>query len=329
MRIVSLLPSASEILGALGLAAQVVAVSHECDYPAEVAAKPRITSSILEHDLSPAQIDSAVNEAVQAGRALYRIDGDLLARLRPDLIVTQGVCDVCAVGVGTIEETLKFLPDCLPPGARTLSLSGKTVAGIFRDIRQVAQAAGAEARGEVLVGELEQRWQRVAVRSEKAQSNKALPKKTQSQKTQSKKTRAERPRVLVLEWSDPPFYAGHWVPEQLEVAGGVDVLGAVGAVSARVSWADILKTDPDLVIMAACGYGAAANTAFARDLYEHPEARRLRAVRAGRVYAADANAYFSRPGPRVVRGAELLQQLFAGVAVPDSELVQVLPGVPI
>ena len=300
MKIVSLLPSASEILGALGLLGQVVAVSHECDYPPEVTAKPRITSSILPHNLDPKQIDAAVTEAVQQGRALYAIDGDLLVHSSPDLIVTQGICDVCAVGLGTVEATLKFLPDCLPPGAQTVTLSGTTFAGILRDIRQVARLAGVEARGEALAAELQERWQRVE----------AAPKTV-------------RPRVLVLEWSDPPFSAGHWVPEMVAVAGGEDVLGEAGAASRRVPWSRILEADPDLVVMAACGYGLAQNVAFAEALYAHPEASRLRAFQAGQVYAVDANAYFSRPGPRVVRGAELLHALFSGQASCPGELVVV------
>lgn len=300
MKIVSLLPSSSEILGALGLLEHVVAVSYECDFPASVAAKPRITGSIIPHGLKPQEIDAAVVEAVRSGRALYQIDGDLLARLQPDLIVTQGICDVCAVGAGTVEETLKFLPDCLPPGAKTLTLSGTTVAGIFRDIMRVAAAAGVPERGDALVETLRARWSAV-------------------QETSS----PIKPKVLVLEWSDPPFSSGHWVPEMLEAAGGVDVFGQPGAVSRRVSWADILETDPDIVLLAACGYGLGQNTAFAEELYAHPEARQLRAVKTGQVYAVDANAYFSRPGPRVVRGAELLQELFHNE--PPSEIVRVVP----
>ena len=305
MKIVSLLPSSSEILGALGLLGQVVAVSHECDFPAEVTAKPRITSSIIPHGLSPNQIDAAVVDAVRSGRALYQIDGDLLAELQPDLIVTQGICDVCAVGAGTVQETLKFLPDCLPLGAKTLTLSGTTVAGIFRDIVQVARAAGVPERGDALVRALQTRW--------RALQTAPLPVKPLPVK----------PKVLVLEWSDPPFSAGHWVPEMVAAAGGTDVLGQPGAVSRRVSWDEILKTDPDLVLLAACGYGPLQNAAFAEELYAHPEARQLRAFRTGQVYAVDANAYFSRPGPRVVRGAELLRELFYGE--PSPEVVRVAP----
>ncbi len=301
MNIVSLLPSSSEILGVLGLMKNVVAVSHECDFPAEALSKPRITSSIIPHGLEARAIDDAVVAAVQEGRPLYEVNGDLLGRLNPDLIVTQGVCDVCAVGVGTVEETLKLLPDVVSPNVETLSLTGTTVAGILRDILRVAQAAGVPERGVAVVRELQGRWDVLEATSKQA-----------------------NPRVLVLEWSDPPFSAGHWVPEMVAAAGGTDVLGEPGAVSRRLTWAEILQADPDLVVMAACGYGTEQNVLFARDLYAHPEARRLRAVRDGRVYAVDANAYFSRPGPRVVAGAELLARLFAGQATPE-DAAQVAP----
>jgi iron complex transport system substrate-binding protein len=172
----------------------------------------------------------------------------------------------------------------------------------LRDIRQVAAAAGVTARGERLVAELQGRWHALA----------APP------------APADRPRVLVLEWSDPPFYAGHWVPEMVAVAGGRDVLGEAGAPSRRAPWSRLLETDPDLVVMAACGYDLAANVAFAEALYRHPEARELRAVRSGHVYAADANAYFSRPGPRVVEGAELLRGLFRG-EVSAGKTARVFP----
>ncbi|ADI15343.1 cobalamin-binding protein [Truepera radiovictrix] len=302
MRIVSLLPSASEIVCALGLGEQLVAVSHECDFPPEVQRLPRITSSILPHDLDARAIDEAVCRAVQEGRALYKVDGDLLARLKPDLIVTQGVCDVCAVSVGTVQETLQFLPDVLPAGTQTLSLSGTSVAGVWRDIGRVGAAAGVPERAAALVGELKARWERLA----------RLPKP------------APRPRVLMLEWPDPPFYGGHWVPEQVAAAGGEDALGRPGEVSARVTWERLLEADPDVIVMVACGYDLAANRAFAAALYEHPEARTLRAVRRGAVWAADANSFFSRPAPRLVAGAEALAQVLAARDVPGvAERVQV------
>ena len=206
MRIVSLLPSATEIVCALGLQDNLVAVSHECDYPGEVKALPRITSSILPANLDPRDVDTAVNEAVQAGRALYQIDGDMLAELQPDLIVTQGVCDVCAVGLGTVEATLKFLPDCLPKGTRTLSFSGMNFEGILRDVRLLAEATGRENEAEILSSDLRRRWN--AVRETSLEG---------------------RPRVLMLEWSAPPFYGGHWVPEMVELAGGRRYFRSTGA----------------------------------------------------------------------------------------------------
>jgi iron complex transport system substrate-binding protein len=301
VRIVSLLPSASEIVCALGLGDSLVAVSHECDFPPEVKALPRVTSSILPHDLDVRAIDEAVRQAVREGRALYKIDGDLLARLKPDLIVTQGVCDVCAVSVGTVEETLRFLPDVLPAGTQTLSLSGTSVAGVWRDIERVGAAAGVPGRAAALVGELRARWARLE----------RLPKP------------AARPRVAMLEWPDPPFYGGHWVPEQVAAAGGEDVLGRPGEVSARVTWAQLHEADPDVVVMVACGYDLAANRTFAAALYEHPEALKLRAVRQGAVWAADANSFFSRPAPRLVRGAELLYALLSGQSLPPREAAHV------
>lgn len=300
MRIVSLLPSATEIVCALGLREQLVAVSHECDYPPEVAELPRITSSILPEGLEPAHIDAAVVEAVRDGKALYQIDGDKLLDLEPDLVVTQGVCDVCAVSTDTVAETLKFLPNVVADATRTLSLSGKTVAGILRDVRLVAGAAGVEERAEALVEPLRERWERL-----EASKPDTLP------------------TVLMLEWLEPPFYGGHWVPEQVAAAGGVSVMGRVGQDSQRTTWSDIAEADPDLVVVMACGYGVAQNAAFALALYNHPEASRLRAVAESQVYACDANSFFSRPGPRVVRGAELLRQIFTGQGTEPHDAVRV------
>ena len=300
MRIVSLLPSATEIICALGLRDQLVAVSHECDYPPEVAALPRITSSILPEGLEPAHIDAAVVEAVREGKALYQIDGDKLLNLEPDLVVTQGVCDVCAVSTDTLKETLKFLPDVVAESTQTLTLSGKTVAGILRDVRLVAEAAGVEERAEELLEPLRQRWENL------------IETKPDTSIT-----------VLMLEWSEPPFYGGHWVPEQVAAAGGVSVMGRVGQDSQRTTWEAIAESDPDLVVVMACGYGVEQNAAFALELYNYPEASQLRAVTEGQVYACDANSFFSRPGPRVVRGAELLRLIFTGQELPGTEAVRV------
>ena len=289
MRTVSLLPSASEIVCALGLGGQLVAVSHECDYPAEVTRLPRITSSILGAELDPARIDAAVVKAVQAGEALYRIDGDMLRDLAPDLILTQGVCDVCAVSQGTVAETLTFLPEVVGNRAQTLTLSAGTFAGILRDMRSVARAAGVPEAATSVCQELENRWERLRT------------------------TRAATGlRVLMLEWPDPPFYGGHWVPEMVEVAGAQPLLGQTGQDSERVSWDTVKDADPDIIVVTACGYGLEANAEFAQGLYTHPETRTLRAVQREQVWACDANSYFSRPGPRTVRGAEMLRAIFTG-----------------
>ena len=287
MRIVSLLPSATEIVCALGLRDNLVAVSHECDYPSEVQHLPRITSSILPGNLDPQGIDTAVNEAVQAGRALYQIDGDMLRTLQPDLIVTQGVCDVCAVDLGTVEAALKFLPDCLPEGARTLSLSGMNFEGILRDIRLLAEVTGREGEAETLTTSLRKRWRAVSGMTQK-------------------------PKVLMLEWSTPPFYGGHWVPEMVEVAGGESVLGVPGQDSKRTTWAEIAKRAPDVIVVMACGYDLAKNVEFAEELYLNPDIRDLPAIQSQQVWACDANSYFSRPGPRVVRGVEILEAILRG-----------------
>ncbi len=291
MKIVSLLPSATEIVCALGLEGNLVAVSHECDYPKGVERLPRITSSILPGGLDPQGIDTAVNEAVQAGRALYQIDGDMLAQLAPDLIVTQGVCDVCAVGLGAVEATLKFLPECLPEEAQTLSFSGMNFEGILRDIETLALATRREREAEALITSLRERWNALSATSLKL---------------------GHKPRVLMLEWSTPPFYGGHWVPEMVHVAGGEDILGTPGSESKRTTWADIAEGAPDVIVVMACGYDLAKNIKFAEALYARSEIRGLPAIQSQQVWACDANSYFSRPGPRVVRGAEVLRAIFQG-----------------
>lgn len=288
MRIVSLLPSATELAYALGLREQLVAVSHECDYPSDVTSLPAITSSILSHDLDPKQIDAAVIAAVQKGEALYQIDGDLLRELEPDLILTQGVCDVCAVSQGTVNETLVFLPD-LASNVETLTLSGATFEGILRDLRVLAEATGRGSQAADLSEDLRRRWE--AVEARKIQ---------------------DAPRILMLEWPEPAFYGGHWVPEMVAAAGGVDVLGQVGMDSKRTTWAEIKGLEPDIIVSIACGYDLAKNIEFAENLYNHPEAKTLRAVQTQQVWACNANSYFSRPAPRIVEGVQMLQGIFAG-----------------
>jgi iron complex transport system substrate-binding protein len=285
MNIVTLLPSATEMVCALGLQSSLVAVSHGCDFPTEVMTLPKITSSIIPHSLSAGQIDQAVMAAIQRGEALYQVDGDLLQTLNPDLIVTQGLCDVCAVNTGTVEATLMFL-DLIAKDVQVLSLSAQNFVGILRDLDQVAKATGSEPAAQ-LRETLQLRWQ-------------------QLQATQPNPS----PRVLMLEWPDPFFYGGHWVPEMVAVAGGIDVMGQVGTDSGRCTLEDIQAQDPDVIISMACGYGLAGNVEFATELAAKPGFKALRAVRDHQLWAMDANSYCSRPAPRIVDGAEKLQAIF-------------------
>ena len=295
MKIASLLPSATEIICDLGLESQLVAVSHCCDRPAEVVELPILTRSIIGYDLPPAEIDRAVSAAVRQGTPLYTVRAELLEELAPDLIVTQGVCEVCAVTPGTIEEAVKYLPDCLPVNGRLLSLEGRTLEGILADVCAVARAAGVPERGEALTQQAARRWQAIdAVQ--------------------------HAPKVLTLEWTEPPFTGGHWVPEQVERAGGVNTFGTPGNDSQRSTWEAIEASDPDVIVVMCCGYGLEENAGFASNLLGHAQASKLRAVRGGQLWAVDANAHFSRPALGVVRGAEVLAELLRGQASPGESL---------
>jgi iron complex transport system substrate-binding protein len=298
MRIVSLLPSATEMMCELGLFDSLVAVSHECDYPPEVESLPRITSSILPEGLDALTIDREVVKAVRENKPLYQISGDMLESLKPDLIVTQGVCDVCAVNTGTVEETLKLLPDVTD--VPTLVLSGKTFEGILRDLHAIAELTGTREKANERVSICKELWRTLSQTKPKIS-----------------------PRVLMLEWSDPPFYGGHWVPEMVEAAGGVNVLGEVGFDSKRTNWQAIGFADPDIICVMCCGYGLEDNIKFAKSLYKHTELKYLRAIKNQKIWAFDANSYFSRPTPRIIRGVELLQRVLSGEETIENEAKRV------
>ena len=287
MKIVTLLPSATEIACSLGLRKSLIAVSHECDFPNDVTSLPRITSSIIPDNLSTNQIDASVEKAVRNGDALYQINGDLLSKLKPDLIITQGICDVCAVNVGTVQETMLLLPDLVKKNVQILSLSGKNFSGILNDINQVAVATKTQNEANRLTQKLREHWQ-------------------QLQQTQS----MTKPAVLMLEWPNPFFFGGHWVPEMIEVAGGVDVMGKTGLDSGRCTFKEIQEKDPDIIISIACGHDLEQNVKFANKLVADPEFRELRAVQKNNVWAMDANSYCSRPAPRIVEGTEKLRAIF-------------------
>lgn len=293
MRIISLVPNGTEILFAVGAGDLVVGVSHECDFPEEARRRPILTGSALRPGMTAAEIDQAVSAQVGSGESLYTLDEARIAELAPDLIVTQHLCPVCAVSTEQVGGAIRPLLRC----PDILSLDPKSLADVFADIRQVGAATGHRDDADALLLGLERRLE--AVRS--AVSGRA------------------RPRVAALEWLDPPFAGGHWVPEMIEIAGGIDVLARPGDHSTRRTWDEILQADPDLVVVMPCGFdeaGAAAqiatvaDVATIADIAGRPEWQALRAVREGRVFPVDANGCFSRPGPRLVDGVERLASIF-------------------
>jgi iron complex transport system substrate-binding protein len=278
MRIASLVPSATEMLFALGLGESVVGVTHECDYPAAASELPQLTATVLPPGLSAGEIDAAVKEVVGAGRALYTLHEERLAELEPDLIVTQAVCEVCAVSYDDVVEVAGRLPS----RPRVLQQDPATLGEVLDDVTRLSEAAGIAERGRELRRELHERLDvvRTAVESE------------------------PRPRVLALEWLDPPFLGGHWIPEMIEIAGGEDVAGSPGQKSPQVAWEDLRGLDPELVVSMPCGW-------FLDESRAQALAHRvcLHSLGAQKAFAVDAASTFSRPGPRLVDGVELLGHL--------------------
>jgi iron complex transport system substrate-binding protein len=278
MRIVSLVPHATELLFALGLGDDVVGVTHECDHPAEVEGLPQVTRDVLPPGLSTAEIDAAVRERTERGEAIYALDEDLLAELEPDLIVTQDLCPVCAVSSDDVRRVAEELP--VPP--QVIALDPTTLGETMGDIRTIAQVTGARQAALDLVARQRARIDAVrrAVRG------------------------AEPVPVAALEWLDPVFVAGHWTPQLVELAGGLDVLGLPGERSVQSSWDEVRAAAPEVVVCMPCGYDAG------RALEEaEAHAEPLASLGARRVVAVDAAALFSRPGPRLVDGLELLGHL--------------------
>lgn len=278
MRIASLVPSATEMLFALGLGEQVVAVTHECDYPPEAASKRHLTRSLVPEGLSAGAIDAEVRRLTGEGRHLYELDEPTLAELDVDLIVTQAVCEVCAVSY----DDVIAVADRLPSRPRVISLDPSGLAEVLADIPRLGEAADAASEAVALRENLERRLD--AVRRAVAG--------------------AIRPRVLALEWLDPPFIGGHWVPEMIEIAGGEDVLGAAREKSRTAEWEEIAASGAEVVVAMPCGWGA---TRARAEVDAH--AAEVAAIGAGRIWTVDAAASFSRPGPRLVDGTELLAHL--------------------
>lgn len=278
MRIASLVPSATEMLFALGLGDSVVAVTHECDFPPEAASRTRLTRSVIAEGLPAAEIDSAVRELTAAGRALYELDEEALARLNVDLIVTQALCAVCAVSY----DDVWAVAERLPSRPRVISLDPERLEEVLNDVGRLGEATGTEVEAEILRSALEWRLQRV----------------------QEAVAGAERPAVVALEWLDPPFVGGHWVPEMIELAGGRDPIGKPGLKSRTAGWEELAAAEPDVVVAMPCGWYVEESRGQALAHWE-----RIEALGAGRVFAVDAASSFSRPGPRLVDGVELLAHL--------------------
>jgi iron complex transport system substrate-binding protein len=281
VRIVSLVPHATELLFALGLDEQIVGVTHECDHPPGALTRRRITRDVLPAGLTAAEIDAAVRERTLEGEAIYALDREGLAALAPDLIVTQALCPVCAV---SYEEVAEIARD-LPTRPRVIALDPGTLGETLADVRTVAEATGRRAQGEELS-------RRAAARIERVRSALGDPP-------------PRRPRVAALEWLDPVFVAGHWTPELIQLAGGEDVLGLPGRPSQTVAWETVAAARPEIVIVMPCGYDAARAHAEAATYAEE-----LAQLSAERVVAVNASAYFSRPGPRLIDGLELLAHIF-------------------
>ena len=286
MRIVSLLPAATEILYAIGAGGSVVGVTHECDFPAEAAKKPALIRPRVDSNALPAEIERQVRELVGRHENIYALDAELLQRLEPDLIVTQDLCDVCAVSAHDLGVALSHFPAARRP--RVVSFTPRSLDEVWKGVREIGEAAGCATEGQALA-----EWLALevgAVRRAVAEV-------------------ASRPKVLCLEWFDPPYCAGHWIPEMVRIAGGVDVLGREGVPSVPVRWEDVIAGRPEIIVLMSCGYNLERNVAVWRSTKLPQGWDEIPAVRNDRVYATDANAHFSRPGPRLSEGVALLAGL--------------------
>jgi iron complex transport system substrate-binding protein len=298
MRIVSLLPAATEIAAALGLMDQVVGVSHECDFPEQASQRPRVTQCPI-HDagLTSIEIDEWVRRALRENGTIYTIDEPLVRKLRPNVILTQKLCDVCAIGYGTVAKLAQTLPG--PP--RVVNLEPSSLADIFGDIRRVADACDVRERAENLVVNLSERVENVRERSAR------IP---------------DRPRCFLMEWVDPPFCSGHWGPELVEIAGGQDSLGRKHQPSAQIEWQQVLDARPEIIVLALCGYDIDRARRDYELLKRFPGFDSIPAASSGQVYVVNASAYFARPGPRIVDSLEIL----AGILHPTEFHEFVLRG---
>ncbi len=302
LRVASLLPSATEIVCALGMADTLVGVSHECDYPPDVAATlPRLTRSAIPEGLAPAEVDREVSARLRRGESLYVVDEALLAELRPDLLITQELCDVCAVAFADVCRVAERLPGA----PRVISLTPPNLLAVLDDVRVIAAALGVPQRGERLIAHLHQRLRE-------------LETLTQTQVSY-------RPRVFAMEWLDPPFAAGHWAPEMIARAGGEEVLGRAGQPSFRVTWEEIIAAQPEIILLIPCGYNEAQAWHEWHHLPKPPGYETIPAVQQGRIHAMDANSYCSRPSPRLIEGIARMASIFH----PTLAMTEVVRSAPV
>ena len=290
MRIISLLPAATEIAGSLGLMEQVVGVSHECDFPEEANERPRVTHCPIHNaSLTSHEVDERVRRSLRESGTIYTIDEPLLRELRPDVLLTQKLCDVCAVGYGTVAK----LAQTLPGSPQVVNLEPTSLADVFDDIRRVADVCGASGRADELISHLSGRVENVQERAAKI---------------------ANRSRCFLMEWVDPPFCSGHWGPELIEIAGGYDSLGRKHQPSAQIDWQQVLHVRPEIIVLALCGYDIDRARRDCELLRRFPGFGSIPAVESGQVYVVNASAYFARPGPRIVASLEIL----AGILHPSE-----------
>ena len=285
-KIISLLPSATEIVCALGLEENLVGITHECDFPRSIHGRPSLTASRISHEtMTSAEIDHAVRSQLDGHGSIYDLDVELLEKLNPDLIITQELCEVCAVSYKTVEKAARMRV----AGGRVVSLEPNTIEDIFENIKTIGELTGTRAKASEVVENLKNRLDKIREKTKNIEN---------------------RPRVFMLEWLEPPFAPGHWTPQQVEIAGGNCLLGEAGQKSVTTTYREIFESNPEVLILIPCGYYAAdilrqlENTHFPTDWRELP------AIKNDQVWALDATSYFSRPAPRVVDGAEILAKIF-------------------
>ena len=285
LRIVSFLPAATEMAFSLGLGDQLVGVSHECDFPIAARSKAVVVRPALDlEEMNLAEIDRAVSERLRNGESLYEVDEELLRELKPNLILTQNLCQVCAPSGNELSVALKSLQ----PRPEVLWMSPHSLEDIDENIGELGKATGHSKEAKALIASGRERLKKIAARVQNS---------------------SRRPHVFCLEWADPVYCAGHWVPEMVELAGGIDALARRGTDSVRIEWEDVLKWAPDVLILSPCGFHLEAALEQISYLESRTGWAELPAVRDGRVYAVDASSYFARPGPRIIDGTELLAHL--------------------